>query len=171
MNGLRSHDSFAATLRHEFGRQVLAYAWRLLLDSRGVEAPMAYKLAFDMLSSLERAYTSCLPRSQCRSYAVRSRGSDEHPGVARPERGGEKRRGGRAPHHEACAALGLLLLSCAATGVSLLVEWCLIGTTSRGQPLTPVVTRSQECDGLRVRRIAGWWTCRAPSLGRHGRCA
>jgi hypothetical protein len=56
VNGLRSHYSLAATLRREFGRQVLAYVWRLLLDSRGVEAPMAYNLAFDMLSSLERLY-------------------------------------------------------------------------------------------------------------------
>jgi hypothetical protein len=56
VNGLRSHYSLAATLRREFGRQVLAYAWRLLLDSRVVEAPMAYNLAFDMLSSLELLY-------------------------------------------------------------------------------------------------------------------
>jgi hypothetical protein len=61
VNGLRSHDSFAATLRREFGRQVLAYAWRLLLDARGVEAPMAYNLAFDRLSSLERLYLLSAP--------------------------------------------------------------------------------------------------------------
>ena len=34
----------------------MAYAWRLLLDSRGVEAPMAYNLALDMLSALELFY-------------------------------------------------------------------------------------------------------------------
>ncbi len=87
--------------------------------------------------------------------------------VARPWAGGEKRRGGRAAHHKACEALGLFLLPCAATGVSLLVEWCLIGTTPRGQPWTPVVTRPQGCDGLSVRRMAVLWTCREPSLGRH----
>ena len=39
----------------------MAYAWRLLLDSRGVEAPMAYNLAFDMLSSLELLYLLSAP--------------------------------------------------------------------------------------------------------------
>ena len=34
--------------------------------------------------------------------------------------GGEKRRGGRASHHEECEAMGLFLLPCAASGVSLL---------------------------------------------------
>ena len=53
MKGRRSHDALAATLRRECGRQVLADAGRLWLDSRGVEASMAYNLAFDMLSSVE----------------------------------------------------------------------------------------------------------------------
>src|SRR4029450_898380 len=44
----------------------------------------------------------------------------------------EKRRGGRASHHEACEAIGAFLLLCAATGVSLLAVWCLSGATPRG---------------------------------------
>ena len=36
-------------------------------------------------------YTSCLPRYRFRQDAVISRGSDEYPGVARPEPGGENR--------------------------------------------------------------------------------
>ena len=33
--------------------------------------------------------------------------------------------------------------------------------------MTPAVTPPQGHDGLRVQRMAVWWTCRAPSLGRH----
>src|SRR6516165_8879589 len=66
-------------------------------------------------------YTYCLPRSRFRSYTVISTASDEHPGVARPWPGGEKRIGGRASHHGASEAIGSLLLPYAATGVSLLV--------------------------------------------------
>ena len=52
MKGRRSHDAFAATLRRACGRQVEADAGRLWLDARGVEASMAYNLAFDMRSSV-----------------------------------------------------------------------------------------------------------------------
>jgi len=79
-------------------------------------------------------YTSCLPLSRSLSSAVLSRASDEHPVVARPWPGGEKRRDERAAHHEAWRAMGSLLLPCTAPGVSLLAGWCLIGATPRGQP-------------------------------------
>ena len=65
--------------------------------------------------------------------------------------------------------MGPLLLPCAATGVSLLVGWCLIGATPRGQPWTPAVTLPHGCDGLSVRRMAVLWTFREPSLCRHVR--
>ena len=60
--------------------------------------------------------------------------------VGKPEPGGDKRRGRRTSHHEACEALGSLLLPCAATGVSLLAVWCLSGATpraGRGRPPIP----------------------------------
>jgi hypothetical protein len=79
----------------------------------------------------------------------------------------EKRRGGRASHHEACEAIGAFLLLCAATGVSLLAVWCLSGATPRGQPWTLAVTLPQGCDGLSARRMAVLWTFREPSLCRH----
>jgi hypothetical protein len=62
----------------------------------------------------------------------------------------------------------LFLLPCAATGVSLLAVWCLIGATPRGQPWTPAVTRPQGCNGLSARRMAVLYTFRVPSLGRQG---
>ena len=65
------------------------------------------------------------------------------------------------------AALGLFLLTCAPTELSLIAMWCLIGATPRGQPWTPAVTLPHGCDGLRARRMAVWWTFREPSLGRH----
>jgi len=74
--------------------------------------------------------------------------------VARPWPGGEKRIGGRAAHHKECEALGLFLLPCAATGVSLLTEWYLIGATPRGQPWTSAVTLSHGRNGLSTRRMA-----------------
>ena len=86
--------------------------------------------------------------------------------VTRPGPGGEKRRGGRAPYHEAFEAIRPFLLPCAATGVSLLAGWCLIGATPRGQPWTPTVTRPQGCNGLSTRRMAVLWPVREPSLGR-----
>ena len=45
--------------------------------------------------------------------------------------------------------------------------WDLIGATPRGQPWTPAVTLPQGRNGLSARRMAVWWTFRAPSLGRH----
>jgi hypothetical protein len=92
--------------------------------------------------------------SRFRSYAVISRASDEHPGVAKPWPGGEKRRSGRAAHHKECEALRLCLLPCAVTGVSLLAIGCLIGATPRGQPWTSAVTLSHGRNGLRARRMA-----------------
>ena len=89
--------------------------------------------------------------------------------MARPWPGGENRLGGQASHHEECEAIGSLLLSCAATGVSLLSVWCLIGATPRGQPWTPAVTLPQGCDGLSARWMAVLWTFREPSLCRHVR--
>src|SRR5262249_29963509 len=109
--------------------------------------------------------------SRFRSYAVISRASDDHPGVARPWPGGEKRRGGRASHHEACEALESFPLACAATGVSLLAGWGPRGATPRGAPGAAAVTLPQGCDGLGARRLAVWWTFRASSGCRHVRRA
>ena len=89
--------------------------------------------------------------------------------MARPWPGGEKRIGGRASHHEDFEAIRSFLLPCAATGVSLLAVWCLIGATPRGQPWTPAVTLPHGCDGLSARRMAVLWTFRGPSLCRHVR--
>jgi hypothetical protein len=46
------------------------------------------------------------------------------------------------------------LLPCAATGVSLLAVWCLIGATPRGQPWTSAVTLPQRRNGLSTQRMA-----------------
>lgn len=89
--------------------------------------------------------------------------------MARPWPGGEKRRGGRAPHHQECKAIGSFLLPCAAPGVSLLAVWCLSGATPWGQPWTPTVTLPHGCNGLSARWRAVWWPCRAPALCRHVR--
>ena len=89
------------------------------------------------------------------------------PGCGGPWPGGEKRRGGRASQHEEFEALGSLLLPYAATGVSLLAVWCLIGATPRGQPWTPVVTLPHGCNGLSARRMAVLWIFREPALYRH----
>ena len=83
--------------------------------------------------------------------------------------GGEKRIGGRAPHHEAFDAIRSFLRPCAATEVSLLAVWCRSSATARGPPWTPAVTLAHGCDGLRARRMAVLWTFREPSLGRHVR--
>jgi hypothetical protein len=84
--------------------------------------------------------------------------------VEKPWPGGEKRRGGRASHHEECEAIGSFLPLCAATGVSLLAVWCLSGATPRGQPWTPAVTLPQGCDGLSARRMAVLYTLRSRTL-------
>ena len=114
-------------------------------------------------------YTSCLPLSRSRSSAVISTAADAHPVVARPCPGGEKRRGGRAAHHEECAVMGSLLLPCTTPGVSLLAVWCLSGATPRGQPWTSAVTLLHGRNGLSARRMAVWWMFREPSLCRHVR--
>jgi len=54
--------------------------------------------------------------------------------------------------------MGSLLLTCAATGLSLVVVWCLSGATPRGQPWTPAVTLPHGCDGLSARGMAVLWT-------------
>jgi hypothetical protein len=87
--------------------------------------------------------------------------------VARPWRGGEKRRGGQASHHEACEAMRSFLLPCAAPGLSLGVVWCLTGATPRGQPWTSAAILPHGYDGLSTRRMAVVWTFREPSLYRH----
>jgi hypothetical protein len=87
------------------------------------------------VKNLFARYTYCLPLERFRSYAVISRASDEHPGVARPWPGGEKRRDRRVSHHEACEAIRALLLLCAAIRVSLLAVWCLRGATPRGSAM------------------------------------
>jgi hypothetical protein len=46
------------------------------------------------------------------------------------------------------------LLPCVATGVSLLVVWCLIGATPRGQPWTSAVTLPHGRNRLRARPMA-----------------
>src|SRR5882672_11933787 len=66
-----------------------------------------------------------------------------------------------------CEALGLFLLTCATTELSLIAMWCLIGATPRGQPWTPAVTLPHGCDGLSARRMAVLWTFREPSLCRY----
>jgi hypothetical protein len=65
--------------------------------------------------------------------------------------------------------MGSFLLPCAATGLSLLAVWCLIGVTPRGQPWTPAVTLPQGCDGLSAWRMAVVWTFCELSLCRHVR--
>jgi hypothetical protein len=78
--------------------------------------------------------------------------------VTRPGPGGEKRRGGRAPYHEAFEAIRPFLLPCAATGVSLLAGWCLSGATPRGQPWTPALTLPQVHYGLSVLLLEVFYT-------------
>jgi hypothetical protein len=51
--------------------------------------------------------------------------------------------------------------------VSQIARGGLSGATPRGQPWTSAVTLPHGCNGLGVRRMAVWWTFRAPSLGRH----
>src|SRR4029450_4092362 len=58
-------------------------------------------------------------------------------------------------------------LPCVATGVSLLVVWCLSGATPRRQPRTFAVPLPHGRNGLSVRRRAMLSTFREPSLCRH----
>jgi hypothetical protein len=61
----------------------------------------------------------------------------------------------------------VFLLTSATLALSLITMWDLIGATPRDQPWTPAVTLPQGRNGLSARRMAVWWTFRAPSLGRH----
>jgi hypothetical protein len=54
-----------------------------------------------------------------------------------------------------------------ATGLSLIVIGCLIGTTPRSQPWTAAVTLPQGRNGLNARRMVVLFTFREPSLCRH----
>ena len=83
--------------------------------------------------------------------------------MARPWPGGEKKGGERASHYES------FLLPCAATGVSLLAVWYLIGATPRGPPWTPAVPLLQGRAGLSAPRMAVLCMFREPSLCRHVR--
>ena len=62
--------------------------------------------------------------------------------------------------------MGSLLLPCAATGVSLLAGWGVIGATHRGQPWTPAVRLPHRRDGLSARLLEVWCTFCRPSLCR-----
>src|SRR5262249_47443999 len=53
-------------------------------------------------------------------------------------------------------------------GLSLMVGWCWIGATPRGQPRTPAVMLPHGCEGLRVRRMTVLWTFRGPCMGHPG---
>ena len=101
-----------------------------------------------------------------KTRGLAGRSSNEHPVMARPWPGGEKRIGGRASHHEEPEALGSFLLPYAATGLSLLAVGCRSGTTPQGQPWTSAVTLPHGCNGLSARRMAVLWTFCAPSLCR-----
>jgi hypothetical protein len=59
--------------------------------------------------------------------------------------------------------MGSFRLSCAAIGVSLLAVGGRSGATPRGQPWTSAVMLPHGCNGLSVRRMAVWWTFRAPA--------
>jgi len=80
----------------------------------------------------------------------------------------ENTMGGQASYYEEFKAIGAFLLPRAATGVSLLAGWCLIGATPRGQPWTSAVPLTPGCHGLGARRMAVLSTFCALSLGRHG---
>src|SRR5215510_2027110 len=63
-------------------------------------------------------------------------------------------------------AMRSLLLPSATIGWSRIAGWCGIGATSRGQPRTPAMILPHGYEGLRVRWMAVWWTCRRPFMGR-----
>ena len=62
---------------------------------------------------------------------------------------------------------GVVLLTCAITALSLIAMWGLIGATASGSAMDVCSDTPAWADGLRARRRAVWWTCRAPALGRH----
>jgi len=85
--------------------------------------------------------------------------------MTRPWPGGATRAAERASTRNG-AALGALLLPCAATWCSRSAREGLLGATHRGQPWTPAVTRPYGCDGQSVGLSAVGGTFRRPSLGR-----
>src|SRR5262249_30707902 len=87
--------------------------------------------------------------------------------LEKPWPGGEKRRDGQASYHKAWEGDGVVAPPVCAPGLCLIARERLIGATPRGQPWTSAVTRPQGCNGLRAWRMAGLWTFREPSLGRH----
>src|SRR5262249_42929309 len=103
----------------------------------------------------------------CHSSVVISRTSDKQRVVARPWPRGKKRRRGQASHHAPWEAMESFFLPCVATGVSLLVVWCLSGATPRRQPWTFAVPLPHGRNGLSVRRRAMLSPFREPSLCRH----
>jgi len=119
--------------RHDTGSLVELQALSLVGDTWVTEVAQFISSVINLLYASPTIPLVC----------VISRASDEHPVVARPWPGGEKRIGGRASHHEEFEALGSFLLPCAATGMTLLAVRCLIGATPRGQPWTPAVTLLQ----------------------------
>ena len=88
--------------------------------------------------------------------------------VARPSHGGEKRVARRVSPHEALWRLGVCLLPCAPTGLSLMVV--LDRCTPWGQLWTPPVTLPHRRNGLRVPRRAVVCPCRRPSMCRPVHC-
>ena len=72
--------------------------------------------------------------------------------------------GHRIPRNE--EAMMSLLLPYATIGVSRIAGWCWIGATPRGQPQTPAMLLLHGGEGLYVRRMTVWWTCRRPFMGR-----
>src|SRR6266702_5481016 len=110
--------------RHDTGSLVELQALSLVGDTWVTEVAQFISSVINLLYASPTIPLVC----------VISRASDEHPVVARPWPGGEKRIGGRASHHEEFEALGSFLLPCAATGMTLLAVRCLIGATPRGQP-------------------------------------
>jgi hypothetical protein len=63
--------------------------------------------------------------------------------------------------------MGLFLLPCAASGVSLLTVGGRSGATPRGQPWTSAVTLPPGRNGLNARRMAVLYTFCEASLCRH----
>jgi len=59
-----------------------------------------------------------------------------------------------------------LLLPYATTEWSHIAGWCVIGAPLRGQPRTPAMRLPHGREGLRVRRMTVWWTCRKPFMRR-----
>jgi len=101
------------------------------------------------------------------SSAVPARASDEPPGVARPGPGGDKRRGGQAAPHEACAARG----RCSSSGRPPRYP-CARWGAGAGQRLRSAVdarcaTPAWMRQAARAADGGGVWACREPSWCRH----